>query len=378
MRILLVGEYSNLHNSLKAGLQKLGHEVILISAGDAFKKFPTDIDVRGKRMQDSKFLNLIRQGIFRVTRRDLALLETAFRTKKALKKQKPFDVVQLINEYPFKTSYRQEKKIIKLLRDLADRMVVLACGDDHIFLSNIDKLPHHPIAMHKGKIRFRYSEKYLTAKHKKFHEFVFKKKDLVISSDLDYHTVYEGKPDYYGLIPNPVNLEKIEVPPFPDLSKIKIFHGINRSNYHKKGNDFFEKALNEISNKYGSKVQILTTESLPYKDYVNLYNDSHILMDQCYALDQGYNALEAMAKGKVVFTGAGKEFCKRYSLKMNEVAIHTIPETKKIVDDLSMLIENTGFIQDIGTKARKFVTEHHDYVEVAKKYVAAYQSIKTA
>ena len=43
MKILLVGEYSRLHNSLKEGLQALGHQVTLISTGDDFKKFDSDI-----------------------------------------------------------------------------------------------------------------------------------------------------------------------------------------------------------------------------------------------------------------------------------------------------------------------------------------------
>ncbi len=375
MRILLVGEYSNLHNSLKAGLQALGHEVILLSTGDAFKKLPSDIDVRGKRIQDNRFLNLIRHGIFKVTKQDLALIETAFKTKRILKKQKPFDVIQLINEYPLKTPYRHERKIIKLLRKLGDRMIVLASGDDHIYLSNIEQLPHHPMRQHAGKVTFGYSQKYLTEKHKKFHDLVFRLKDLVIASDLDYHTIYNGRKEYYGMIPNPVNLDKIHVPPFPSTEKIKVFHGINRSNYHKKGNDIFERALHIILKKYGDRVQVLTTESLPYADYINLYNDSHIIMDQCYALDQGYNALEAMAKGKVVFTGAGDAFCKRYGLCQNEVAIHTIPDVDKIVDDLSQLVENPEKMIEISKKARQFVSENHDYKEVAKQYVAAYESV---
>jgi hypothetical protein len=43
MKILLLGEYSNLHNSLKEGLCNLGHEVTLISTGDGFKGFSSDM-----------------------------------------------------------------------------------------------------------------------------------------------------------------------------------------------------------------------------------------------------------------------------------------------------------------------------------------------
>ena len=46
MKILLIGEYSNLHNSLKQGLEKKGHEVLLIGSGDGFKNYNVDILIK--------------------------------------------------------------------------------------------------------------------------------------------------------------------------------------------------------------------------------------------------------------------------------------------------------------------------------------------
>ena len=59
-----------------------------------------------------------------------------------------------------------------------------------------------------------------------------------------------------------------------------------------------------------------------------------------YAYDQGYNALEAMALGKVVFTGAEKEWVEFYNIKEDSVAINALPDISKIVKKLSWLIEN--------------------------------------
>ena len=44
MKVLLVGEYSGVHNNLKRGLEKLGVKVILINGGDSWKNFDSDID----------------------------------------------------------------------------------------------------------------------------------------------------------------------------------------------------------------------------------------------------------------------------------------------------------------------------------------------
>ena len=45
MKILLMGEYSNVHATLAEGLRQLGHEVTVLSNGDFWKNYPRDIDL---------------------------------------------------------------------------------------------------------------------------------------------------------------------------------------------------------------------------------------------------------------------------------------------------------------------------------------------
>ena len=45
MRILLLGEFSNVHATLALGLRKLGHDVVVASDGDEWKNYPRDIDL---------------------------------------------------------------------------------------------------------------------------------------------------------------------------------------------------------------------------------------------------------------------------------------------------------------------------------------------
>ena len=45
MKILLIGEYSNVHWTLAQGLRQLGCTVTVISNGDFWKDYPRDIDV---------------------------------------------------------------------------------------------------------------------------------------------------------------------------------------------------------------------------------------------------------------------------------------------------------------------------------------------
>jgi hypothetical protein len=70
-----------------------------------------------------------------------------------------------------------------------------------------------------------------------------------------------------------------------------------------------------------------------YATYIDLYNKSHIVLDQVFSYDQGYNALEAMAKGKVVLQ-VKKEFEEYYQLN-DPVCINALPNVESLVSSLS-------------------------------------------
>ena len=121
--------------------------------------------------------------------------------------------------------------------------------------------------------------------------------------------------------------------------------------------------------KYSSKIEIIIAENLPYLTYINQYNRAHIILDQVYSFDQGYNALEAMAKGKVVFTGAENEFTQYYNLT-EKVTINALPDVDYLINELEHLFNNPNEIIAIGTRARNFIEKEHNYIEVANKYLS--------
>ena len=93
-----------------------------------------------------------------------------------------------------------------------------------------------------------------------------------------------------------------------------------------------------------------------------------ILLDQIYSYDQGYNALEAMALGKVVFTGGEKIFLKHYKISEDEVVINTLPDINYLVKKMSYLLNNPNEIKRIGRNAKKFVIKYHDSEKISGKY----------
>lgn len=373
MRILLLGEFSRLHNSLKEGLVALGHEVTIVGNGDGFKNFPVDISTRAS-FCESTIGNIFRKGMYRIFKFDIAKIEFGLRFYFQLSKLEGFDVVQLINEAPIQTTPTFERFLLKKIFKHNNKTFLLCCGVDYVVAHYMMERKARYSIMNpyfegsKNAHEYKFIFEFLTQNHKKTHDLVYQNIQGVIASDMDYVFPLEGHSKFLGLIPNPVNTEKIVYIDNPIVDKIVIFLGINKGSYLSKGIVFFEKALAIIKEKYADKIDIQIVQNLPYNEYISLYNKAHIVLDQVYAFDQGYNALEAMAKGKVVFTGAEKEFEAHYNLT-EKVAINALPDVDAIVNELAFLIENPTEITAISKRARAFIEKEHHYRKVAELYL---------
>ncbi len=374
MKILLVGEYSRLHNTLKEALTELGHQAHIVASGDDFKRYPADYSIRPV-WNESYPLLFFRKAVHKLTRYDIARFEIALRLSKIISELKDYDTVQLINTYPFETPLSYERRFLEQIFRQNRQAFLLACGDDYVtntyYLT--EKMKYNILTPYKEnpdrmKTKFRYSLKYLRPEFKALHDWVMNEVRAVIPTDLDYAIPYAKHPKNAGMIPNPVNIDKITYCLPPADKEIVVFHGINSGNYWKKGNKFFSEALRAIKKKYGSRVRIVETVDLPYTQYINNLKQAHIVLDQVYSYDQGYNALESMAMGKVVFTGAEREFKTHYRLN-RPVCINALPDSAYLLEQLSILIEHPEKIKEISLNARDFIEKEHHYLKIAERYL---------
>lgn len=380
MKILLLGEYSRLHNSLKEGLEAIGHQVIIVGTGDDFKKYDVNFSINAKIFSAYWLFRKFKNFFYTLTKFDLGKTEKGIRFYFLLKKLKGFDHIQFINSDAVET---QPKFGLWLYKKLFDNNIsatksLLVCGDetpvvDFLLKKEFDYSILTPFFDNPDlQEEFKFTLKYTKKNYRKLFEFVHQNCQSLIVSDLDYKIPMERMGFSLEFIPNPINVAKIDYSDLKIVDEVVIFLGINRMNYIKKGIIFFEEALEIIKRKYPEKVKIIVTENVAYSDYIKSYNEAHILLDMVYAFDQGYNALEAMSKGKVVFTGASPDFEKQFDLE-EKVAIDALPDTEKIVAELSFLIENPSEIIAIGKRARKFIEKEHDYIVIAEKYLDAWE-----
>ena len=379
MKILLLGEYSNLHNSLKQALINMGHEVLLVGNADGFKKYETDILIKS-HLKDYLLFKLIARIFVRIFKINIFEIEIYLRAKKIVNKLQGFDVVQLINENSFKTSPLLEIKLLKQIFNNNNKVFLLSCGVDSVSVKHAmsKKLKYSILTplFENASLKKKYKPilKYERENYLALGKFVQEHVNGIISSDLDYHIPYFNKKKYLGMIPNPINIQKIKYYGINKSKKISILHAINSRNKIKKGNKFFEEALEIIDKKFKSKINIITTYDLTYKEHLENLKKCDILLDMVYAYDQGYNALEAMAMGKIVFTGAEEEWLKQYNIKEDTAVINAVPNTIRIIEKLVWLIENPKMLKSISVNARKFIEKNHDFEKIAIKYIKTWEN----
>lgn len=378
MKILLLGEYSRLHNSLKEGLLMLGHEVTIVGCGDKFKKFPIDYSIYARICNDNKIANFIFKSIRKVLGLDLEKIEKAIRFYLLLNKFSDFHHVQLINSDALETCPILSRFLYKKLFQKIKNRSLLICGDETPIVDYWfqNELKYSVLTPYFGdnslKKQFQFPLKYRKENYRKTFHWLKENSQKLITSDLDYEIPMQKMGFSTTFIPNPINTDVITFQSLENTTKIVIFLGINRLSYIKKGIVYFEKALEIIQEKYADKVEIIVTENLPYNEYILAYNKAHIVLDQVFAYDQGYNALEAMAKGKIVFTGAESKFLKQYQLQEDEVCINALPNENEIAAKLSFLIEHPEKIIEISKNARNFIEKEHNYKVIAEKYLGCW------
>jgi glycosyltransferase involved in cell wall biosynthesis len=307
---------------------------------------------------------------------DLALLEHGIRFWRISKKLNNFDVVQLINERPIQTISKLELFLLKRIFKQNNKIFLMCCGIDYMTVSHMLKQKDRYSVMNpyfegipEAKKQYDYYFDFLTKSHQKIHHFLYENSFGVIASDLDYVAPLIGNENYLGMVANPINIDKIGSSETAISGKISIFLGINSGNSFTKGTSFFEKALAIIQEKYPNLIEVVITTDIPYSDYQKYFEKANIILDQVYGFDQGFNALEAMAKGKVVFTGAETELLNCYNLQEDEVAVNALPDVEYLVEKLSYLIENPSEINRIGKNAIQFINKEHHYVTQAQKYL---------
>ncbi len=363
MRILLLGEYSNVHATLAEGLRSLGHQVTVLSNGDFWKNYPRDID-------------LVR------TPGKLGGIRYILRAYNLLPQLKGFDIVQLINPMFLELKAERILPFYKKLRRQNGKIFLGSFGIDKPWVEEGLK-----------PTTFRYSDFYLfgTPRHNQFIEvmkadwlngakgklfdYIASDCDGIIASLYENHVCCQAKyADKLHFIPFPINLSTIE--PRKRIinntlnSPIRFFIGIQKSRSEYKGTDIMFRALQHLQMQYPELVEIRKAENIPFSTYQDMMGGCDVLLDQLYSYTPAMNGLLAMAKGLVLVGGAEEEHYQMMGEKELRPIINVQPNENDVTRQIEeRVLSHPESLRNLSCDSIKYVHRHHNHIQVAKQYI---------
>lgn len=370
MKILFVGDASNMHNCLAQALRDLGHNAVVASNGSHWMNTHRDIDLKrapGKLGAVKYVLDVLR----------------------ALPQMRDFDVVETCGHIFLDLKPKKVRWVFDWLKSHNRSIVLGALGTDYFYYT----------ACHDGKT-YRYSD-YMVgdkpspyslseeyqAKHednwkldfmREHSEHVLNNVDGAISCLWEYQACYEplvsDKIVYGGIPIDTRNVEPTILDKEPE--KVKFFIGIQRDRNILKGTDLLLEAARRTVDRYPNKCELKVVESVPYEEYIGLQRASHVLLDQLYSYTPATNALLAMARGLVAVSGAEPEYYDLIGEHENRPIINVSPIVEGDIDaKLEWIVRNKHLLPGLSHSSRQFVEKHNDSQVVAKRHIDFYNRI---
>lgn len=347
--VLLIRDYSGMMSQVSRGLRHAGIDVTHASIADSFK---------GNYGCD---LNLERRVI------GLKLVDQYLNYIRLIFKKKSYDVIHLQTQLLGGPYSLLLIPIIFLLRLKCKKMTLSLAGDDYKYWKyGKERLNYTPqddavnIDMKGGAPYYRRIDIRFVC------WFVEQIVDSLIPACYDYAVCHKENskltihvPFLWNVDETPLRLYNCD----PELP-IRIFHGISRKGF--KGSAKIIKALELIKKQYGEKVAISIPERIPYSEYRRSLENCDIFIDQCNSYSYGMAAVEAMAYGKVVLSGA-EDVALAYMGAADCPIINVRPEVSDICEKLQKLIDDPNNLCHIGTRSRQFAERFHSSKNIIPK-----------
>lgn len=396
MKILLIGEASFLHNTLKKGLVERGHSVTTMSDGNGWHDAPRDIDLR----RDGRWGKL---GGLRVVWQLLRHLPQLCGN----------DVVQIHNYQFVPLMYRWNTLLLRFLK-LTNRRVVKGCfGDDpQIFRRQAQGVPAYSDTYWSGQLqnadqhRDRIAEVVEHGAEASWRKTT-RMADALVACLYEYWLDYNEPPYAAKLhyIPLPIECEEMlrwcdgEMvkcvgndtlsPSHPNDSQLPtnlttspphpltLLIGLQPKRDFMKGAMKIAAFVEEVARRHPGKVQIKYVEGVPYDEYMHLLAEADVLVDQLYSYTPSMNSLAAMARGTVVIGGGEEEYYEFIGEDTLRPIINVRPDVpdEENIAAIERALFTDGMLERMAQESIQFVHKYHDYRLVAKQYEQLYYSL---
>ncbi|MBQ6750773.1 MAG: glycosyltransferase [Bacteroidaceae bacterium] len=362
MRILLLGDYSNVHATLSEGFRALGHECVVASDGDKWKNYPRDIDLK----------------------REFGLRgNTSFlwRLMKALPKMRGFDVVQLINPIFFELKAERLAPFYRYLRRHNRKMVMGAFGMDYYWAYvNTYQRPLRYSDFNFGdtirtdKEAERYRQDMIGTPKETLNRMIANDCDGIVAGLYEYWVTYQQFKNKLTFIPFPIKMPEVSASR-PESNVVKIFVGISKKRDAYKGTDIMLRAAQAVQEKYPDRLQIQIANGVPFAQYQEMMNSSDAILDQLYSYTPAMNSLLAMSKGIINIGGGEPENYEILGETELRPIVNVLPTFDSCYEEIEKLVLHPERIPLLKQQSIDYVRKHHDYLKVAQQYLDFYHTL---
>lgn len=370
MKILLLGEASYLHNTLKKGLLERGHQVVLVSDGNNWHNSPRDIDLRRNMNRWGKLSGLM------VLWKILTHLSTFCGN----------DIVQIHNYQFVPLMPFWNKWIFKFLK-VTNHKVVKGCwGDDpQIFKMQAKGIPAYSDTFWNGQLQNIEANKKRIAEQmmpsfKECWYYTSIHADALVPCLYEYYLcyhipVFQSKLHYISL-PMEIPFEdKLAIKENENI--IKVLVGLQPKREFLKGALKIAQFVETVAKKHPNKIEINYVQGVPYEEYCRMIAESDVIVDQFYSYTPSMNSLAAMARGTVVIGGGEEEYYQFIGEPKLRPIINVSPEypDEKNVSIIENALFIDGNLTELSRQSIAFVKKYHDYRKVAAEYEMLYKSL---
>lgn len=363
MRILLIGEASFLHNTLKAGLEALGHTVVTMSDGNNWHDAPRDIDLRRTK----------RWG-------RLGGVKVVWQILRHLPQLVGNDIVEVHNYQFVPLKYCWNSMLFAFLKRFNRRVVKGCFGDDaQIFRRQSEGVPRYSDTFWLGR------ERNMEQNRQRIEEVtqhgalecwrsVTHRADLLIACLYEYWLCYdvEEYEDKLRYLPLPiVPLPKDRRCVKGGGATVKVLVGIQPKRDFMKGAARIAQWIEDIRRRHPERIYIRYVEGVPYEEYMRMLEESDVLVDQLYSFTPSMNSLAAMARGTVVVGGGEEDFYRFIGEEELRPIINVSPELSdsENIAQIEKALLTEGTLQRMSRESMLFVDKYHDARKVAEEFV---------
>lgn len=359
MKILFVGDYSNLHTTLARELRKMGHQADVLSDGCGHMNLEPDYYLKRQPGFFNSFKYLF--DIFNI-----------------LPHLKDYDVVQLINTNFLSLKPQKLKYIFDILKKQNKSLFLTLAGNDYYFCK----------ACYEGKL-FRYSEfkirdqfttahynnpnllyGWISTANRHWAEYLFKNINGAMAVLPEYFMPVKNLlNERVGFTNLPVDLSQLPDPTRFKEGKINIMVAVRSGVEDMKGTKVLSKIALEIEKERKGNVVVDIVKDVSFNEFLTRLAKADIVLDQLYSYSPAMTALYAMALEKVVGTGAQPEYYQAIGNPKEHPLLSLSPFDNDIKERLLKLIDEPENIERIGKEARKIVLNNNESKMVTQKFI---------